>query len=67
LPIYFKILADVFAGPAVLIIQLANMFPLNAASGNVVILFAGAIETVWAYLMVSFIVELVSGRYIVEG
>ena len=67
LPIYFKILADVFAGPVALIVQLANMFPLDEASGNIVILFAGAIETVWAYLMVSFILELISGRYIVEG
>lgn len=67
LPIYFQVLSNVFAGPALLIIQIANMFPLDAPSSNVVLLFAGAIETIWAYLMVSFVVELVSGRYIVEG
>jgi hypothetical protein len=67
LPIYFKILADVLAGPAVIIIQLANMFPLDTVSANIVVLFAAAIETIWAYLMVTFCIELISGRYIVEG
>lgn len=67
LPIWFQILIPVFAGPATLIIQIASMFPLDAASANIVVLFAGAIEGVWAYLMVSFVLELISGRYVTEG
>lgn len=67
LPGYFQIIAIALAGPGALIIQIAGMFPLDAASANIVVLFAAAVTVVWGYLMATFVVELLSGRYIVEG
>jgi hypothetical protein len=67
LPIYFKIIIDLIGGFPLLIVQLGAIFPLDTVSGYVVLAFAGAMATVWGYLMVTFIIELISGRYIADG
>ncbi len=66
LPIYFKIIADVIGGFPLLIIQVGAMFPLDAVSQAVILVLATAMATVWGYLMITFIIELISGRYIAE-
>jgi hypothetical protein len=67
LPTYFKIIADVIGGFPLLIIQIGAMFPLDSVSTAVVLAFATAMATIWGYLMVTYIIELISGRYIADG
>ena len=67
LPWYFKMIADVITGFPFLIAQLGSAFPLDNTSANVVLLFVTALSVIWGWLMVSFIVELISGRFLNEG
>ena len=66
LPWYFKMVIDIFSGFPFLIAQLGSAFPLDAASSNVVLIFAVALSTVWGWLMASFIIEIISGRFLNE-
>lgn len=62
LPSYFKIILDVIAGFPLLIIQLSNMFALDATASLVITAVATMFATPFGFLMFSYIIELISGR-----
>ncbi len=62
LPSYFKIVIDLIGGFPILIIQLSNMFALDATSALVVAALATFLATPFGFLMFSYIVEWISGR-----
>lgn len=66
LPGYFKVIVDLIGGFPILIIQIGNMFPLDSISELVVVLFASAMATIWGFLMLSYVFELISGRMVNE-
>ena len=62
LPTYFKVLIDIFAGFPMLIIQIASAFALDTVSSAAILVFATLFGTPFGFLMVSYIIELISGR-----
>jgi hypothetical protein len=66
LPTYFKVLIDIFAGFPMLIIQIASAFALDTVSSAAILVFATLFGTPFGFLMVSYIIELISGRTLNE-
>jgi hypothetical protein len=62
LPSYFKIVIDLIGGFPILIIQLSNMFALDATGALVIAALATFLATPFGFLMFSYIVEWISGR-----
>lgn len=62
LPSYFKVILDVFGGFTMLILQLASAVPLDPVSAAVITLFATLLATPFGFMMLAYIVELISGR-----
>jgi hypothetical protein len=62
LPSYFKVIIDLIGGFPILIIQLSNMFALDATGTLVIAAFATLLATPFGFLMFSYIIELISGR-----
>jgi hypothetical protein len=66
LPTYFKIIIDVIAGFPMLIIQIADAFALDTVTASAILVFATLFGTPFGFLMVSYIIELISGRTLNE-
>ena len=62
LPSYFTVIIDLIGGFPILIIQVSNMFALDATATLVVAALATFLATPFGFLMFSYIVEWISGR-----
>ncbi|MCL2476327.1 hypothetical protein [Candidatus Bathycorpusculum sp.] len=62
IPWYFSMMLSLVAGFPMLVLQLSSAFPLDPLASNVVLAFDMALVAIWGFLMVSFVIELISGR-----
>jgi len=67
IPWYFRIAMSGIAGFPILAVQLANAYALDPMGNAIVTIFVVGLTLVWGWLMASFIIELISGRFLNEG
>lgn len=62
LPKFFIIMLDIVAGFPLLLIRIGAMFAFDATAGATWLVFCGGLGAIFGYMMVTFILELISGR-----
>ncbi len=62
LPKFFIIILDIIGGFPLLLIRIGNLFVFDSFAAAAWLVFCSGIGVVFGYIMVMFIIELVSGR-----